>query len=490
MQGTWPFCQQARSGNFDRAMRREGTLSSPSITLTDSVYRPSVDAGNLPLYSPNHGAFRRGSVDNQSTALYSTQIAAFLQLSTFVVPYNPVNGITNARSAYKAVFASNQSVPSLSNVIGTYLNHKIMKARNRQYDHTNGPYRRSRSEVRVYNEVMQKAETLSAKVLSDRRCIRVCWENAIAPYLRQIFSDLYAINEIVRSFAKDFPCHPSGQPRIEEYVGKNRKSSFLAQNLGMAMPHSSDPFALLSRVQTVILLDDSDSMSLPGDATHDSWDYTPYGTSENELSCLYESRWDQSRKLMASVVAKVSQYNTNGVDLHFLNRTSVYTGLHDEADVDHAFAAGRPSNWHGTPTGQRIHDILDAYLSSLRYYRHLMPLNLLVITDGEATDEDTLYWAIKEHLTRLMERGYPAHQLGIEFVQVGDSESATKSLVKLEEEVSRHHASFHRDIVGITPATKISEMNLDLNSDLLLAISVSGIDARMNGVMRSKGINV
>jgi len=411
-------------------------------------------------------------------------IADFLELSCFIVPYSPVAGVTNAKSAIKAVFASNQSVPSLNNVLGTYVNHKINKARARQYDHTNGPYRRSRANVRLYNEVMQKVESLCSKVLNDKRCLRVCWENAVAPYLRQIFSDLYAANEIVRSFAKDFPCHPSVRPRIEDYIGKNRKS-FLAQNLGMAMPHSADPFALLSRVHTVILLDDSDSMFLPGDGFRDIAEYTPYGEGEQDVSTWYESRWEQSRKLLASVVTKVSEYNKNGVDLLFLNRTALYSGLQDERDVEEAFTA-RPSNWHGTPTGQRVHDILDAYLSTLRYYRHLMPLNLLVITDGEATDEDTLYWAIKEHLTRLMERGYPAHQLGIEFVQVGDNESATKSLVKLEEEVSRHHASFHRDIVGITPATKINEMN----SDFLLAISVSGIDARMNGVMRKRGINV
>ena len=254
----------------------------------------------------------------------------------------------------------------------------------------------------------------------------------------------------------------------------------------MGMPNSPDPFALLSRVHTVILLDDSDSMSLPGNASQDMGDNTPNRVAENELNWWYESRWDQSRKLIASVVTKVAEHNKNGVDLHFLNRTILYTGLRNEADVKHAFAAGIPSNWHGTPTGQRVHDILDAYSSTLRYYRHLMPLNLIVITDGEATDEDTLYWTIKEHPSRLMERGYPAHQLGIEFVQVGDSESATKSLVKLEEKVTRHHASFQWDIVGVTPTNKISEMN----SDLLLAISVSGIDARMNRVMRSRGINV
>lgn len=429
--------------------------------------RNSVDIQNMPLYSQNHAA-------------------AFLGQSSFTVPYNPVwtVPVTNAKSAIKAIFASNQSVPSLNDIIGTYVNQKVSNARQRQYDHTNGPCRRSRAEVRVYNEVMQKLETLSAKVLNDRRCITVCWENAVGPYLRQIFADLYAANEIVRSFAKEFPCHPSEAPRIEEHVETESPRN---QNDGMGIPNSLDPFALLSRVHTVILLDDSDSMSLPGDASQGKGDSPPHGIAENELDWWYESRWDQSRKLIASVVAKVAEHNKNGVDLHFLNRTVLYTGLRSEADVKHAFAAGIPStNWHGTPTGQRVHDILDAYSSTLHYYRHLVPLNLIVITDGEATDEDTLYWTIKEHPSRLMERGYPPHQVGIEFVQVGDSESATKSLVKLEEEVTRHHTSFQWDIVSVTPMNKISE----ITPDLLLAVSVSGIDARMNKFMRSRGINV
>lgn len=391
--------------------------------------------------------------------------------------------VTDAKSAIKAIFASNQNVTSLNDIIGTYVSHKVINARSRQYNLTNGPHRRSRAEVRVYNEVMQKLETLSAKVLNDKPCLRFCWENAMAPYLRQIFSDLYAANEIVRSMMKEFSCHPSDQPRMEEYDGKNRKTSSLTQHLEIQTPRDSSPFALLSRVHTVILLDDSDSMFSSSDISQEMGDYTPYGA---EFDFSYESPWDQSRKLVAGVVTKVAEYNKNGVDLHFLNRTALYTGLCSEADVNRAFALGRPSNWHGTPTGQRVHDILDAYLSTLRYYQHLPPLNLIVITDGEATDEDILYWAIKEHLTRLMERGYPAHQLGIEFVQVGNSESATKSLIKLKEEMSRHHASFQRNIVGVTPANRVDEMN----PDLLLAISVNSIGARMNGSTRSQGTNV
>jgi hypothetical protein len=125
-------------------------------------------------------------------------------------------------------------------------------------------------------------------------------------------------------------------------------------------------------------------------------------------------------------------------------------------------------------------------MSTFRYYRDLMPLNLLVITDGESNDEETLHWAIEEHITKIIHRGYQAHQMGIEFVQVGDCQDATRHLEKLEEEVSRHHRNFKRDIVGVTPTTRVSNMN----PELLLSISVSGINARLNGYMRRRGINV
>jgi len=61
--------------------------------------------------------------------------------------------------------------------------------------------------------------------------------------------------------------------------------------------------------------------------------------------------------------------------------------------------------------------------------------------------------AIEEHITKIVHRGYQAHQFGVEFLQVGDDEEATLHLEKLEKEVSRHHHSFQRDVVGVLPTT-------------------------------------
>src|SRR5271170_7942673 len=144
-----PFCCPD-GGISPRWWREKVPLLRHNRQLT-VFYRRSIDAGNMPLYSTDQVTiFRRASVDNQGIELYpQDRVEAYLQLSSFVVPYNPVLGVTNKGSAFKAVFASNQSVPSLNDILGTYVTQKVSKARARQYSITNGPYRRSRAEVRL-----------------------------------------------------------------------------------------------------------------------------------------------------------------------------------------------------------------------------------------------------------------------------------------------------------------------------------------------------
>jgi hypothetical protein len=386
--------------------------------------------------------------------------------------------VDTCHHAAKAVFASNQTVQNLKNILGTYLKCKKDNEIQRQYGGIHGIYSRSKPEVQMYNHVMHKLETLSSKVVTDRRCERSNWEESLGLFRREAFAALYIENEIVRCFAKEIPDAPFALPPLDDNALGTRPKFSLTPRAKVPLPTTSDPLALLGQVRTVVLLDDSASMTWPG---HSSWSEDYFSSVSGRCN---ESRWDQARRLLASVAPKVSKYNHHGIDLHFLNRPSFYTGLQSEFDVIQAFNQGSPTN--GTPTGQRVNDILDGYMSTLRFYRDLMPLNLLVITDGESSDEETLHWAIEEHITKIIHRGYQAHQMGIEFVQVGDCRDATRHLEKLEEEVSRHHRNFKRDIVGVTPTTRVSNMN----PELLLSISVSGINARLNGYMRRRGINV
>ena len=411
---------------------------------------------------------------------YSTdgRALSFLPRSDTLVPYQPVHmNVDDQKHAVKAIFASNKSVSSINNILGTYLSRKTINQSNRQKVPANGFYQRSKPEVRLYNHLMHKLETLSKKVLNDSRCNRANWEETLGLHRRQIFADLYNANEIVRAFAREIPGGVMTLPSLNDYaLGIRSGQSYYSI---VRTTDRKAGFKLLEKVRTVVLLDDSDSMKCLG---HSAWS-AGYGYCLPSSSSWVESRWDQARRLLAHVAPKVSEFNSHGIDLYFLNRPSFYIGLHTESEVLEAFNAGGPHNL--TPTGQRINDILDGYMSTLRYNRDLMPLNLLVITDGEANDESVLHWTIQQHLKKSVRSGYPPHQLGIEFVQVGDDQSATNHLVELEEKVSIHHLNFGRDVIGVTPVSRINYMN----PDVLLAILVSGIDARLNGYMRQRRIN-
>ncbi len=335
-----------------------------------------------------------------------------------------------------------------------------------------GGYRHSRPEVQAYSNAMDKLESLSSDYISKHKNVPDAWTAAIGPHRRQVFATLYNSNELVRAFCAEVNGGPLMLPDLDHYALGKTLSNFKFTKAVTRPPVFNAGFQVLSQVRTVILIDDSGSMSEPG---HQSWGFRGGRT---------ETRWMQARNMLADLAPFVASYNAQGIDLHFLNRIPFYGGLKTAAAVEAAFDSDYPNN--GTPTGQRVNDILDAYMCCLRHYRKMMPLNLIVITDGEANDEHILHWTIEHHVTKIVHRGFPAHQFGIEFVQVGDCEYATRHLEKLEEEVSRHHVRFQRDVVGVTPTTRISRMD----GEKLLGIAVSGIDARMNGYMRTRGFNV
>lgn len=398
---------------------------------------------------------------------------SMLPLAKTVVQYQPVPmRVDNCNHTVKAIFSSNFSVASLTNILGTYVAHKVADEKQRHsHNKVYGIDRNSKPEIRMYNQIMDKLETLSSKIVHDRRAVRDVWEKALGPFKLQIFAELYNSNELVRCFAAEIP-DLLALPKIDDHaLGLRHRVYEDNRPMSSRLPSGSPLLALLEKVRTVVLLDDSESMKLPG---HQSWSgqYTDV-----------ESRWDQARRVLASIVPKVSQYNPYGVDLHFLNRSEFYTALRTVSEVEEAFNAGRPKGY--APTGQRVHDILDAYFSTFRYSQSLMPLNLLIITDGEPNDPNLLESTIDEHITKIIHKGYPSHQFGLEFVQVGDSETATRALMHIEEWATRERSS-DRDFVGVTPIDRVKTMT----PELLLAILISGIDARVNGYMRDRGVNV
>ena len=44
--------------------------------------------------------------------------------------------------------------------------------------------------------------------------------------------------------------------------------------------------------------------------------------------------------------------------------------------------------------------------------------------------------------------------------------ATARHLIQLEEEVSQHHLNYNRDVVGVTPTTRIGRMNAEVLSEV------------------------
>jgi hypothetical protein len=453
-------------------------ISQPGYSTSYSN-SPSPNASFPQLSMQSRTSFQQlpiqiqsGSYGPEPVMASNSQPPAYLDPRDTEVRFQPPSSKADTHHhALKALHNSPQTVEALTSVIGSYL---ISKHAHEGHHIQSGigNYRHARPEVQAYSNAMDKLESLSSDYISKHKTIPPAWTTSIGPHRRAIFASLCNSNELVRAFCAEISGGPLMLPDLDSYALGKTLTKFNFTHAVTRPPAFNAGFQVLSQVRTVILIDDSGSMTEPG---HQSWGFR---------SGMTESRWTQARNMLADLAPFVATYNPQGIDLHFLNRVPFYGGLKTSAAVQAAFDSDYPSN--GTPTGQRVNDILDAYMCCLRHYRTLLPLNLIVITDGEANDEHILHWTIEHHVTKIVHRGFPAHQFGIEFVQVGDCEYATRHLEKLEEEVTRHHLRFQRDVVGVTPGTRIGRMD----GEKLLGIGVSGIDARMSGYMRMRGINV
>lgn len=190
-----------------------------------------------------------------------------------------------------------------------------------------------------------------------------------------------------------------------------------------------DPYAFLSSFDTVFLIDDSGSMA---------------GRSWREVSSA-----------LSSITPICTAHDADGVDLYFLNhRTSGsaatrgkaaggYANVVDAAAVGRVFERVRPGGM--TPTGTRLNHILKAYL---RHYEAAVaraggdpdatdckPINVIVITDGVASDDpESVLLSVAQRLDRLEA---PPHQVGVQFFQVGSEPGAGEALRALDDDLAQ-----------------------------------------------------
>ncbi|KAG8680245.1 hypothetical protein FRC09_018375, partial [Ceratobasidium sp. 395] len=222
------------------------------------------------------------------------------------------------------------------------------------------------------------------------------------------------------------------------------------------------------------------------------------------------SRWVEARDALMGVAREALRYDADGIEVYFLNAEQKGRTVKNEDDVKELFDSVRPAS--GTPTGERLEQILASYIlrledakakagsesakmkaglggakaglgdekmkARLEDAEKIKPLNVIVITDGEPSDdpESVIITAAR----RLDAGRFPLAQVGIQFIQVGDDRRARKALERLDEELGRMHDI--RDIVDTRPYT-----GSKLTPDLLIAILLGGINKRVDKVKNVEG---
>lgn len=218
-----------------------------------------------------------------------------------------------------------------------------------------------------------------------------------------------------------------------------------------------DALETLRKYDTVIIVDDSSSMR--------------------------GKRWKDARDALSSLADVTAKYDADGIDVHFLNDDRFLINVRNSSAVKRLFTNVEPRGI--TPIGEKLERLLLSYLEKIENAKArelagdfnatkaIKPVNYIVLTDGAPTDEpeDVVVMA-----ARRLDRGnFPITQVGIQFVQIGDSSKATQFLQELDDNLASDHGV--RDIVDTTPFTMTGG---ELTAEMLTKILLGGINRRVD----------
>ncbi|KAJ7146016.1 hypothetical protein C8R44DRAFT_756356 [Mycena epipterygia] len=223
---------------------------------------------------------------------------------------------------------------------------------------------------------------------------------------------------------------------------------------------------ILRKYDTIILVDDSGSMTLPG-------------------SKKGVTRWFEAGEALEALAETAQKYDTDGIDIYFLNNKKEALNLKSSAEVRAVFDKIKPTG--ATPTGERLDQLLKPHIVKLEHSfiapdgtpkdkvteEVIKRINFIVITDGEATDNPK--YAVIDAASRLKAmKNLCMIQVGIQFVQVGNDSAATRALKELDDDL--HKAGNIRDIVDTTPYSKLNPVT----ADGLIKVLLGGINRRID----------
>ncbi|EPS98744.1 hypothetical protein FOMPIDRAFT_1125795 [Fomitopsis schrenkii] len=192
-------------------------------------------------------------------------------------------------------------------------------------------------------------------------------------------------------------------------------------------------------------------------------------------------RWQEARDALAALAEIASKYDADGIDVCFLNSKHVGNNMKSPELVRRLFDTVRPEG--PTPIGEKLESLLLYYMDNLEkakahadegdhsLMRMIKPVNYIVITDGAPTDDPEA--VIVTTARRLDSHNFPLTQVGIQFVQIGNSRDATAFLNELDNGLGQNYGI--RDIVDTTPY-----IGGQLSAELIIKILLGGINRRVD----------
>ncbi|KAF8416951.1 hypothetical protein EV426DRAFT_707012 [Tirmania nivea] len=232
---------------------------------------------------------------------------------------------------------------------------------------------------------------------------------------------------------------------------------------------TEDYLSILKNFDTIFLIDDSPSM-------------------------LYENRWEDTAAALASISEIATKYDSDGIDIHFLNSAEKdVTGVQSPDQVLDIFHSVRPAEGGSTPLGSRLDGLLRGYLDRYAHAREeaaaststsaafsqklselIKPLNVVVLTDGDATDDpESVIVSVARSLDRL---NAPLAQVGIQMFQVGGDPEAEEFLRGLDDDLVEVYGV--RDMVDTTPYRGAGEGNF--TGEEMLKVLVGAVNRRVD----------
>ena len=183
------------------------------------------------------------------------------------------------------------------------------------------------------------------------------------------------------------------------------------------------------------------------------------------------AKWRETADALKAITPICTEHDRDGVDLYFLNTpdSPTYRNVTSPEKVQQIFDKVRPGG--GTPTGSKLNSILKPYLRDCELkgknkIEDVKPLNVIVITDGEAHDDPES--VILNAARKLDKLEAPMWQLGIQFFQVGSDPEATKALNDLDDGLQE--LGCERDMVDTVPWRGADSGIVGLNAEGILKV--------------------